>query len=143
VILAGDPKLAQGRSEQMINRQAGIISAVILAATAIGSWLSVLVYAGHFPQYPVAAVLLSSFVVLGAAGAAGWLGYAIWTRDVRWPAGILIAWALTKQILPNLLYPTPFPRVVYIAAAVFALITLSRRALPDKTRRSETRGRRV
>jgi len=113
-------------------RKVGVASAIILASSAVASFVSVLVYAQGLPELPKTSILILALTTLLTVAAAIWLGRKIWIVGSRWPATALLAWSLMKQINPDFLYPNALPKFLYLAALVGAIMVL----VPAKTMKS-------
>ncbi len=107
-------------------RKAGVGSAVILALSVIASFVSVLIYALGLPVFPVPSIVILFITAVFLVALASWLARIIWKDGTRWPAILLLFWTLTKQILPDLLYPNALPRFLYTVAMVAALMVIVR-----------------
>ena len=101
-------------------RKVGVASAIILASSAVVSFVSLLVYAQGLPT----SILILALTTLLTVAAAIWLGRKIWIVGSRWPATALLAWSLMKQINPDFLYPNALPKFLYLAALVGAIMVL-------------------
>jgi hypothetical protein len=119
-------------SVQSDRRKVGVASAIILASSAVASFVSVLVYAQGLPELPKTSILILALTTLLTVAAAIWLGRKIWIVGSRWPATALLAWSLMKQINPDFLYPNALPKFLYLAALVGAIMVL----VPAKTMKS-------
>jgi len=113
-------------------RKVGVASAIILASSAVASFVSLLVYARGLPELPKTSILMLALTTLFTVAAAIWLGRKIWIVGSRWPATALLAWSLMKQINPDFLYPNALPKFLYLAALVGAIMVL----VPAKTMKS-------
>jgi hypothetical protein len=107
-------------------RKAGVVAAVLLAASAIMSFVAFAISFGSIPGYPGRVVLLAAIVDGVAAAFAAWLGRTVWQRGARWAAFVLLAWAVTKQVMPNLFYPSVLPKAFYMAAMSAAIVAVVR-----------------
>ena len=105
-------------------RKVGAASAIILASSAVVSFVSLLVYAQGLPELPITSILVLALTTLFTLAAATWLGRKIWIVGNRWPATALLAWSLVKQINPDFLYPNALPKFFYIVALVGAIMVL-------------------
>lgn len=105
-------------------RKVGVASAIILASSAVVSFVSLLVYAQGLPELPITSIVILALTTVLTVAAATWLGRKIWIAGSRWPAMALLAWSLMKQINPNFLYPSALPKLLYVVALVGAIMVI-------------------
>ena len=105
-------------------RKVGVASAIILASSAVVSFVILLVYAQGLPELPITSIVILALTTLFTVAAATWLGRKIWIAGSRWPAMALLAWSLMKQLNPDFLYPNALPKLLYVVALVGAIMVL-------------------
>lgn len=107
-------------------RKAGVVAALLLAASAIASFIAFVIHFHSVPNYSARIMVLAAVVDGVPAALAAWLGRAVWRRAARWAAFMLLAWALIKQVMPNFFYPSVLPRAFYMAAMSAAIVAVVR-----------------
>jgi hypothetical protein len=67
---------------------------------------------------------LAAAITLTSAAIFAWLGTVTRAGNARWSSWLLLVSAVIKFVIPNVLYPTVFPPIAYLAAAILALLAV-------------------